>query len=120
MAEIVPLARMAIGVMLSLVIANHVIVTSEEPFPGKILATHSLDNVTVTMVLMVCNVTSVPVDGRDKYPTVNNAENVSTRGILSFKILSPKLPKFSTKLTIFKKKALLEHMILSLTKSKNI
>ena len=119
-AEIVPLARMAIGVMLNLAIVNHVIVMSEEQFPGKTLVTHSLDNVTVTKVLMVSNVTNVPVAGRDKYHTANNVVNVSTHGTLSFKISSPKLPKFSIKLTTFKKKVLLVLTILNLKKSKNI
>ena len=119
-AEIVPLARMATGVMLNLAIVNHVIVMSEEQFPEKTLVTHSLDNVTVTKVLMVSNVTNVPVAGRDKYLTVNNVVNVSTHGTLSFKISSLKLPKFSIKLTTFKKKVLLVLTILNLKKSKNI
>ena len=119
-AEIVPLARMVIGVMLNLAIANHVIVMSEEPFQEKILVTHSLDNVTVTRALMVSNVTNVRVAGRDKFPTANNVVNVSIHGTLSFKISSPKLPKFSTKLTTFKKKVLLVLTILNLKKSKNI
>ena len=67
--------------MLNLAIVNHVIVMSEEQFPEKTLVTHSLDNVTVMKVLTVSNVTNVPVDGRDKYPTANNVANVSILGI---------------------------------------
>ena len=80
-AEIVPLVRMVIGVMLNLATANRVIVMSEERFPEKTPVTHSLDNVTVMKVLTVSNVTSVPVAGRDKYPTANNVANVLILGI---------------------------------------
>lgn len=81
MAEIAPLVRMVIGVMLNLAIANRVIVMSEERFPEKTPVIHSLDNVTVMKVWTVSNVTNVPVAGRDKYPTVSNAANVSILGI---------------------------------------